>query len=209
MAGYTLADGDLVQTNILMTQSSQRLINTFHWRFETTGGPTDGPTALNALNSLLISDGTWFLQEARAIQSVSLSYDYVVSQKIRPDRWRPVTTPVGQLGAVVTPAPVQNVAVSLSRYGLQSYRGATGRVQAPGIVPADVASGKLTTTALTAWNAVAQTLTFTQQPVTAQNFVPVLSKLVGATGYSFQYITGALAQQTIRVMHRRTVSVGK
>lgn len=210
MASYQLDDGDLVQTNLNMSMNGQRLMNTFHWRFEkTASGPLDGPTVLAALNDLLASDSTWYLQNIRPAVHTSLLFDNLTSQKIRPSRWRSVKKTLALAGTSTgVPAP-QNAAVSMSRWGLLAYRGAQGRIQVPGAVMADITDGKLNASGVSDFGTPSVTLAFAETVTGAGRFVPVLAKLVESTGYSFNEITGTDLQTTIRVMRRRTVGVGK
>jgi len=208
VASYTLDDNDLIQTNLEMTMNGQRCMNTFHWVFsKTPGSPTDGPTTLGLLNDELESNSAWFYHNVQSQCTMDVTYEALTSQKVKPSRWHKVIKLLGTVGANAGPTLPQNSSISISRWGLISARGNTGRVQLVGVATSDTENGLVKPAAITGFAATAASLYMPIHVGSAGTFYPVLAKMT-ASGFSVNEIVGATVQDTVRVMRRRTVRVG-
>lgn len=206
---YNIETGDIIEVRIKYVQSSQQLLNVFHYRYDGPTTITDGPTALQNLLTAVETDpgqwGTTWAAEATQEATIETIQGQVIFPLRRP--YLGTATPIP--GTSIDTALPQNTQLGLTKVGSTTGRGKTGRVEVPGAVVTMVSLGE-TTTLGAGWlsnlaDAVKMVVVIGAAP--DEVATPVIWRR-GAP-LTTEAITDVRAQRTVRVDHRRTVRVGK
>ena len=209
-APYSIIQNDVIQLTLWYTLDNQQLLNTFHYQYRGATPIADGPAALQELMTLFSAGVDQYVQNAIPYQSDNLMLVKATAQLIYPGRWRAEVKTLGIPGEVdhtedgALPA---NVALSISRYTREAYRGASGRIQVPGLTGTQVVGSLIAPGAITNWGTAAETLRNTITDSLGNVWTPVLFRSK-ATPPAANAVTSVEVQGTSRVMHRRTVRVG-
>lgn len=205
---YTVVTGDILEVAIKARQADQRVMNTFHYRLISDGGPLDGIGAINAFNPLFNGGagtmlGEWVKTVNTGVTVEEISYQWV--HAIR--RARVSKLPSLLVGIVAGTKSPPNLAATLTKRSDLAGRRGLGTVHMPGLVNENWAEGRFTPGGLDTYGtllsllfaAVVVDFGITYQPVIFNRETPSDSPPV----------TNSNAQQTVRTMHRRTVGVGE
>lgn len=201
--------GDIYQVTFRSTLFNQMILNTFLYRLESTAGLTSVFSIYNDLDNYVEGAGS-LKPTFLAVTPTNMTLNQIWIQRIYNGRVRKSVYGVGLPGSAGAAANTANQAASIERRGDLANKHNVGRLQV--VIPSGSTwqdSGEVTSAGLTALVdlADAMTSTLTGGPGTTI-FTPVLARKTGLT-YSFDYITVATPQLTVRTMRRRTVGVGK
>jgi len=210
VAAYSIIQNDVIALTLWYDLDNQTLLNTFHYQYRGATPIADGPAALQELMTLFSADAAQYVQNAIPYQTDLLTLVKATAQLIYPGRWRAEVKVLGIVGEVdhtedgALPA---NVCLSISRFSREAYRGASGRIQVPGLTGTQVVNSRIAPGAVTNWGTAATTLHNSITDSLGNVWTPVLFRSK-ATPPVANEVIGVFVQDTSRVMHRRTVRVG-
>jgi hypothetical protein len=204
----SLAVGDVCLVTYRGSLNSQRILNTFVYGVQAFTGTPDQSLALDALVAKLNTTGNLTDKYLNCVPA-DYTLAQIWAQVIRPLRWAKHIYPQGTAGNGGNASVTSNLAMSITRRGARGRRKDVSSLHVP--VSGDVSEvngGFLQTGILISGNALAlqlRTLVATTTP--AVDWVPVIFN--GPTFIDVTPITAAFAQDTVRVMRRRTVGLGE
>ncbi len=208
MAGPIPAIGQVYRVTYDLTMFGQKLMSTFSYRLSTLGTEADTDAVCTGLRNAMVGgmifEGTYQL----AIPG-QVTWDNVWVQCIYPVRVRKLVFAKAVIGSNAGVASTANVAASIERRGALANRNNVGRLQLP--APTDAASigsGSIPPGAyLTSLTNFAAKVILPATTALGAVLGPVLTK--NPIDATFANVIEAFAKTTVRVMHRRTVGVGK
>lgn len=191
------------------TMAGQTLLNTFRYRLETLGTAITTADITTNMDLLIASGGNL---SPKFIGAVPPQYtlDERWYQCVSPSRIRKVIVNAALAGTFAGTGSTPNASVSIERFAEVATRHGVGRLQLPAAndsanVTNGIINGPGYTGALAAL--AAQMILPLTLPTVGSTMKPVLQDLRNPG--VFNYIIGASAKNTMRVMRRRTVGVGK
>lgn len=210
MAG--LNEGDVINVRIQGTLFDQQIITTFYYLITTPSVTLDVVTACDSWA------GKWkagtvspFLAFLNCC-SPEYNADWVYVQKISPTRYVPGGNNVNLPGTNANNTDSPNQAAVITRAGMLSGRAFVGSIHIPGLSAGNFTNGKVTGPYLTLMSTVGSRM--------LNDFTDTTEGTVGRPVlYHYRKVPLApvpptalyrtIPQQTIRVMRRRTIGVGK
>jgi len=206
MAG--LNTGDILQISFVGTLFSQRVLNVLHYRVTADSTSPSYVTAAGAvgfqMQSGVVTPGLAML----AAQGPEYNLDYIRVQKVNGTRLRYVDYAVNLPGTVAGNCTAPNIAATITKKTENGTRHGIGSLHLPGIPSNGYANGVLDATYKLLVDAISARLInpFTVQLETTQCQPILWSKSIDPV---YHPLTNTVVQNTIRVMRRRTVGVGK
>lgn len=203
-----VAVGMILQSRLEWEMYGQKDLTVWHWRVNDTDAGIDlFEYLLNGLNEWLLSPTGAVLTMLNQL-SADINLAGLVSQAVRPTRYRGIRTVVNVTGGDASVAGTNNVAASIGWGGDIAGRGRSGRSQIPGLPKKYQLAAKWDTAPVDAIKSALANVRVGPQtpPGFAVQLTPVLFN--PRTGTQ-QTITTAEAHYTVRTMRRRTFGVGQ
>jgi hypothetical protein len=202
-----IAVGDIVEQRLRFRYLEQTLLNVMHYRIDVIGTENNLPNLAAAIDSELAS-GFGFYQRFGELLDVDCIHERTEYQIVAPVRFsatviEPVITSAGAVTDYKLPA---NVGVVITKKSLRASRGSNGSIHIGGINADMLVGGKLSASGLTRLNSLANLVPAEINLGSGAKVTRVVySRFPGRIAVS---ITDAVAQDTARVVRRRTVGVG-
>jgi hypothetical protein len=215
MAGMNV--GDLVEINVLSTLFAQKFVTTFPYRVSVASGVLDPITAEGLVA------GDWKVGAVspflayKACLPPELTVDYISVQIVQPVRWRAWFETMAAPGTDTVSTTSTNQAATITRTAKLSGRKYVGSIHIPGVAGGNIVDGILAGAFIAKMSTVASRM-LNVFPVPTDGFLELQPVIVHRVwnpvtekyeydGNSDTYT--AVAQDTARVMRRRTIGVGK
>jgi len=204
---YGIAAGSIMAVSAVGKMNGQETITTVHYRYANlTGTIPDGRAAIIYVLTQIRMAGGWF-EKYLACISGAVTGIQLYGQWITNTRYAYATDGVaaasGDLAATVMP---QNVAMVVTRRGDLADRKNISTLHLPGVPASEVAAGVLSLDQQIALNDFANA---SIQPFVLTGGQELYPCAFNRNDPSFSRIlTESFAQQTVRVMRRRTVGLG-
>lgn len=206
MAGLNV--GDTIRCDVVGSLFGQQIISTFAYRIiieSTDADPIAASTSwANQWQAGAVSPYTAFLNCCPP----QYTANQIRVQKIRPVRFSPGVAAVADVGQDLNNTENTNSSAVITRAASLSGRRFVGSLHLPGLAAGNMDNGSVALGFLIKMGTLASRMLndFTDL-VGATKGVPVLVHKTGLPADSA--LTRAITQQTVRVMRRRTVGVGK
>lgn len=201
-----LADGAIVQISVIYSQNSQTLINTLHYKYSNAGGAPDYRDAMNELLNELQTAGDLEDDIAAAMHNTCTLIRWE-AQPVYPSRFSKVTRTMNRAGARGGTALPQNVSAVITKQTDLATRYGRGTWHAVGLVTTDNDNGKVSFGLNGVLDQIGQDIAFDRALATLGTMVPVI--WVRGVPARATPITSYKVEDTLRIMRRRTVGVGK
>lgn len=200
----------VILTTFRMLYSQQRLLNTYHWRLVANPGALTIQGISNAINAWFATLVTGLYETHDNMRDQSNVLTDMQCQFIFPTRYVPIgfvlnrngNVPVGELGVEVT-----NLAAVITRRDVTGSRSGVGSLHIPlGVSNTQIGDGVVTPAMATKMVAHGNAILNTTAIGSGVILEPVLYHKGAATPTT--QIGSFIAQDTLRVMRRRTVRLG-
>lgn len=206
---YTVESGAILEVTIRARQLDQRVLSIFHYRYETTAGPADGPTVINAANTKLNTPdvtsllGAW----AKAVQN-EVGIEEMVYQWLWPvRRARAVKAPARTQGLRVGDAAPSNISVFIEKLTEVAGRKGHGGLHMPGLTTDAYAGNEITLGYLTDLNDLRARMKEVVVLEFGQQLTPVVfNRAAPATSID---VLDTVVKEGVRTAHSRTKGVGE
>lgn len=206
-----LAINDVVQVSFRGTLFGQKMLTILHYSVNVVGTGTVESQLQELANALTIDNaGVNLVTDYLAAIGPSFSLDTIRCQRVDPTRSVYQVSTANLNGTFATDCTTANIAASLLKRTATPGRRGLGRVQLPGVPAAAYTGGNLTNAYLTTElsNLCQDLMAGLTTPVSAVSMQPCIFN-PGAAGSHFSPIVTVTPQETVRVMHRRTLFVGE
>lgn len=213
MAQPDLAVNTVVLVQLIGNVNGQRIINTFHYRTDTSPAPATSYRLFLDKLFLKLNAANEIIQKYQACMTVDYTLERVRIQPVYPTRQRYVDYPLtisGTFSGGTYLTVAQNLAASIKR--VTNFIGASGVGRVQMVMPNGQASGGFIVdvngykTALDDFGA-----TFLHQYLTASpvaNWIPCLFGAGYVPSGVYDLVDGEV-ENTVRTMHRRTTFLGE
>lgn len=209
---YTPSVQSIAQVILAYEMHGVSLMNVWHYKNLSefsSGNFTDGKEALENLLSAIDVDPDGLTDALETYLSDQVTFKYLQAQWIDPTRYAYIRAlPVKTAGTVAGDAAPQNVAVSVTLKTDNAGRHAVGRTQFAGVAAAAVDDGSVNPAVKGGLQTIVTDILMGPYTIgdPAESFgLCILNR--GAPGQSI-LVTDAIAQDSVRVMRRRTVGLG-
>lgn len=206
---FVLNTGDVVQTIAFQEYLGQTLMNVLHYQYTGSNNILNGVTAVDDLMTQVWTEEVSIGAYMRAVQDTACIWRRIQAQKVWPTRTPYLRSNLADITGDITGDDMPpNIAAVVTKQTNILGRGRTGSLHVGGLSSIVVQGGNIAALSMTDMNALAASLP-DQLPVAGEEgsfWVPVIGVPVGAGNPT--PLLGAVAQQTVRVMRRRTVGVG-
>jgi hypothetical protein len=203
-----LAVNQIIQTRLEWELYGQKDLTVWHWVVKDVTGSIDAFPWLSGVFHPWLMSPTGAVMDMLGNLSSDLTLNAVVSQLIRPVRYRPIRTVVNEFGGDATPAGTNNAAVSIGFGGPLAGRGRMGRSQIPGVPKKWMTNAKWDEGVVDLIRDALATIRVGPQAIAGSpvQFEPVIysSKFL-----TWQEIETIEPHYTVRTMRRRTFGVGQ
>lgn len=206
-----LAVDDVIQVSLRGTLFGQRILNILHYAVNIASG---GGTQLQ-LDDIAVSIGADTGSVPIAGDMLATLSNAYKLDEVRAQRIHPIRTPYSQslpgvAGGLAGQPNTANIALSITKRGLNAGRTGIGRVQIAGLPAAAWIGGSLDVATFgAAITTMKNTFASSYNPaVFAITLVPVIFNPGGAAPH-YQVVNSWVTQETARTMHRRTLFLGE
>ncbi len=204
-----MAVGDVIEATFKATLGGQTILTVLHYRVTVAPGGGSAESELQDLaNTMADPINSPFLQGYQLAVCPQLFINYVRCQKVKPARTIFRQADVNLPGLFDDTSRVTNIAMSIEKQTATLGRKGIGRCQIAGIPDGEIAAGKISGVYITGvFGGFNAGLTTPQKftPTGAGRCVPCLPASNGTAAYD---VISAVAYDTVRTMHRRTVGLG-
>lgn len=208
----TVNVGDVLEVTYQMTLYGQRLLTVLHYKVTTAPTVVTDPLLSQAdvLNEIKNGGAQDRVTVYRNCVSNNLNFDALTAQYVYPGRWRRSTLNINVAGSVSGSAGSANIAAVIEKTTDLAGKANRGSVHVPGIQNGQYSNGLIGTTLNNNLVLLADKLitTINESGAGAGVWKPIIfhRRFPATTSQIWNSYT---IQQTVRVMRRRTVGVGK
>jgi hypothetical protein len=191
------------------TLEGQQLLSTFKYQIITVGTEPTWDVAAAAFNVINVAGSG---MESKFCNCCPTSYllNNIWAQLIFPTRWAKLVFPRGDSGAFPQDASTANLAAVITRKGIQANKKNIGSLHVPtSNLDPGMTTGLISTGLKTALGILAGAMLTVVTTPGGTVFAPCLFPPKATTVGQAVFLNTAYAQNTVRVMRRRTVGVGK
>jgi len=209
----SMTNSDTILVTIWSRLFEQQLMTTLHYRFFTSGTPTDSvDQQLKAFAdklSIVGAGATPLTETMRLCTPSNIDFDRITTQRIKPTRSVYAEAAFEVSGVLDDNALTANVCASITKRSLAPGRKGVGHTQWPPLGSATYASGSLIggfrTGVLTDFAEALELSIDIGAAGEAWTAIPCLPAGGSVSAYD---VTTAVPRSTVRTMHRRTVGLG-
>lgn len=210
------AVGNIWQLAVGYLVHGQQCYNTFGFRVQQLGDATDdGQISLGLGDAAINTWATGYVTDAKAMMSTEAVFNRVDVRKIQPNDFPLQTFTYNVPGTDIDPCDIQNVALSIQRYGEGPPYRRKGRIAMGGLPKQEGQAGR--------WRPATLTLALNIVPHITGTFTTPNTDTVMEVGFwapqrvkpngdilpaHWQHCTYATVHSTVRTQRSRTVDVG-